>query len=265
MAGVQVLLQAIRGGDSVVDANDATDLDERLDRFARSGVNSLSATPTMWRMILRSRVCGDLPLRQITLGGEIAPQPLLNALRHRFAARVTHVYASTEAGAAFSVNDAREGFPRHFLDSAPDGVALEVRDGILFVHAPLSGTAMADGFVCTGDLVEVRGDRVYFVGRASGVVNVGGDKVSPEQVEQVLRQHPAVLDAVVIPQRSPITGWILMTEVVLTAPDHDFDPGGLQSILRSFVARHLPRSHVPARVTVVPRLSLSSTGKASRA
>lgn len=74
MAGIQVLLQAVHGGDSVVDAGDSANLDERIERFARSGVNALSATPTMWRMILRSRACDDLSLRQVTLGGEAATQ-----------------------------------------------------------------------------------------------------------------------------------------------------------------------------------------------
>ncbi len=265
MAGIQVLLQAVHGGDSIVDAGDCANLDERIDRFVRSGVNALSATPTMWRMILRSRACDDLPLRQVTLGGETATQPLLNALSRRFAARITHVYASTEASAAFSVSDGLEGFPRQFLDTAPDGVALDIRDGILFVHAPGSSVATPDGFVCTGDLVEIRGDRVYFLGRASGLVNVGGDKVSPEQVEEVLRRHPAVQDCVVIPRRNPITGWILTCEVVLSRAGADVDPAGLQTTLRTFVAGQLPRSHTPARITVVSGLSLSSTGKASRA
>ena len=265
MAGVQVVLQALYGGDSLVDAHGAPDLEERLRQFTRSGVDSLSATPTMWRMILRSQACGDLRLRQITLGGEIATQSLLDALSRRFSARLTHVYASTEAGAAFSVSDVMEGFPRRFLDRGHGDIALKVHDGVLFVHAPGSSTAMPDDFVCTGDIVEVRGDRVYFVGRTSGLVNVGGDKVLPERVEEILRQHPAVADALVVPRPSRITGWLLTAEVVPAQPVGDLDSGSLESALRSHVALHLPRTHVPARVKAVSTLSLSPTGKASRA
>lgn len=265
MAGIQVVLQAVHGGDTLVDAHGVANLDERLRCFAQSGVDALSATPTMWRMILSSQARGALRLRQITLGGEIADQPLLDALSRHFSARLTHVYASTEAGAAFSVSDGLEGFPRHFLDAGPGGAVLRVHDDALLVQAPGSSMARSDGFVDTGDLVEIRGDRVHFVGRASGQVNVGGDKVSPEQVEEVLRRHPAVADALVVPRRSRITGWILTSEVVPSRSGADLDRGELQSALRDFVAHHLPRSHVPARVTVVSRLSLSSTGKASRA
>ncbi|MBQ1065335.1 AMP-binding protein [Micromonospora sp. D75] len=264
MAGIQVVLQAIHG-DTLVDAHHAAGLDERLQLFAGAGIDALSATPTMWRMILRSRACDDLRLQQITLGGEIATQSLINALRRRFDARVTHVYASTEAGAAFSVSDGREGFPRHFLEPAPGRVALEIRDGILFVRAPGSSTAQPDGFVCTGDLVEPRGDRVYFVGRKSQTVNVGGDKVSPERVEELIRRHPAVHDAVVTPRRSPITGWILTARVVPSPLGSGLDPDELQSALRSFVADHLPRSHTPASITAVTEFFLSPTGKVSRA
>jgi acyl-coenzyme A synthetase/AMP-(fatty) acid ligase len=264
MAGIQVLLQAIHGGDSLVDACGAAGLEERLERFAHLGVDALSATPTMWRMILRSDACDALSLRQITLGGEIANQALLNALSQRFAARITHVYASTEAGAAFSVSDAKEGFPRHFLEEAPAGVRLEIRDGVLFVDAPGSSVASPDGFVCTGDLVEIRGDRVLFAGRASGLVNVGGDKVLPERVEEVLRRHHAIHDAVVIPRRSAVTGWILSAEILPSSRGREMKPEELQSSVRAFAAEHLPRSHVPARITAVSQLSLSSTGKVSR-
>lgn len=265
MAGVQVVLQAVCGGDSLVDAHDAPDLEERLRRFVRSGVDSLSATPTVWRMILRSRAGRDLRLRQMTLGGEIATQSLLDALNRRFSARLTHVYASTEAGAVFSVSDSLEGFPRDFLERGHEGIVLKVHDGVLFVYAPESSKASPDGFVCTGDIVEVRGDRVHFLGRVSGLVNVGGDKVLPERVEEILRQNPAVADALVIPRPSRITGWVLTAEVVSSQPGGDLDSGSLESALRSYVAQHLPRSHVPARVKVVSVLSLSPTGKASRA
>ena len=264
-AGVQVLLQALRGGDTVLDATHLPGLPERLAWLAEHGVDALSATPTLWRQVLQTARPGSLSLTQVTLGGEIADQRLLDALRAAFpGARVTHVFAATETGAAFAVSDGREGFPLAYLEEPPRGVALQVRDGVLFVHAPGASTAQEDGFASTGDLVEVAGDRVRFLGRASGVVNVGGVTVAPEQVETVLREHPHVADALVLPRRNPFSGWILTARVV-AAPDLD-DAGraALPGLLRTSVAERLPGAHVPARIEVVEELPLSTTGKAGR-
>ncbi|TFV76105.1 long-chain fatty acid--CoA ligase [Blastococcus sp. CT_GayMR19] len=262
LAGMQVLLQSLSNGDLLLDAASDEPLPERLRWLAEQRVDSLSATPTLWRQVLQSADPASLPLRQITLGGEIADQLVLNALARTFPdARITHIFASTETGAAFAVNDGREGFPLSYLSEPPRGVHLEVRDGILFVEAPGTSAAGPDGFASTGDLVEVTDDRVIFLGRASGVVNVGGVKVAPEQVEAVLRAHPDVLDAVVRSRRNAFSGSILVADVVVT-PDASRE--ALSARLRAHVAAQLPSAHVPASVKVVPELSTSVTGKAGR-
>ena len=74
-----------------------------------------------------------------------------------------------------------------------------------------------DGFVDTGDIVERRGERYYFVGRRGGIINVGGLKVHPEEVEAVINRHPQVRMSLVRPKRSPITGAIVVADVVLNA------------------------------------------------
>jgi acyl-coenzyme A synthetase/AMP-(fatty) acid ligase len=212
--------------------------------------------------VLQSADPASLPLRQITLGGEIADQLVLNALARAFPdARITHIFASTETGAAFAVNDGRAGFPLSYLSEPPRGVQLQVRDGILFVEASGTSAAGPDGFASTGDLVEVTEDRVLFLGRASGVVNVGGVKVAPEKVEEVLRAHPDVLDAVVRSRRNAFSGSILVADVVLT---DDAPRESLTARLRAHVATQLSSAHVPASVKVVPELSTSVTGKAGR-
>ena len=262
MAGVQVVLQALANGDTLVDATAGDRLPDRLRRLADAGVDSLSATPTLWRQVLQSADPTAVPLRQITLGGEVADQRVLHALRATYpAARITHVFASTETGAAFSVSDGRAGFPRSFLTASPGGIRLDVRDGELFVHAPQSSAAGPDGFAGTGDLVEVTEDRVLFLGRSSGIVNVGGTKVVPEQVEVALREDPDVLDAVVGTRSNPFSGQILVASVV---PRPGADRTGLAARLRASVAHRLGSAHAPASVKLVDRLATSATGKAGR-
>ncbi len=262
MAGLQVILQALVGGDEVVDATHLEGIGAQVDFFLEQGVDALSATPTMWRRILQVGSSADLRLKQVTLGGEIATQPLLDTLCAAFDARVTHVYASTEAGAAFAVSDGEEGFPRSLLHvgAAP---ALQVRAGVLYVRAAGTSATEPDGFVCTDDLVEVRGDRVHFLGRASGLVNIGGEKVAPELVESILRLHPDVVDAVVIARRNSFSGSLLTAQIVVR--DHPAAVAdALPAAIRAWVAQRLSRSHVPARIDVVAKLTTTATGKVLR-
>ena len=84
-----------------------------------------------------------------------------------------------------------------------------------YLNADAPILADADGFVDSGDMVERRGDRFHFVGRRGGIINVGGLKVHPEEVEAVINRHPAVRMSLVKGRRNPITGAIVVAEVVL--------------------------------------------------
>jgi acyl-CoA synthetase (AMP-forming)/AMP-acid ligase II len=106
----------------------------------------------------------------------------------------------------------------------------------------------ADGWYCTGDLVDVDGDWIRFRGRSGDRINVGGEKVSPSAVEQVLLELDFVSAAMVYGEPNPIVGQVVAAKVVLTgAPD---DPDTLRRIrvhCRSRLARHM----VPVRIDFV--------------
>ena len=171
--------------------------------------------------------------RYIRLSGEIADQAILNALRSFYPqASVGHAFASTEAGVGFEVNDGLEGFPASMV-GAPGDVHIKVADGSLrirsarnaigYVGEEHSSLTDDEGFVDTGDMVERRGDRYYFLGRRSGIINVGGLKVYPEEVEAAINRHPAVRMSRVRSRKSPITGSLVAADVVLKG---ESDPGG---------------------------------------
>ncbi len=208
---------------------------------ASAGVDAVSATPTLWRhwlLTLPADALRSLPLRQITLGGEPVDQPILDRLAALFPeARISHVYASTEAGAAIVVHDGGEGFPAHWLDRPDERtVGIELRDGVLWLRSPFASSAV-DGWYDTGDAAELRsggahGDRVVVVGRADGdVVNVGGRKVRASAVEHALRAHPSVLWCRVGGRRSPIAGAVVAAEIVLDPEVRDADPQDVERAL----------------------------------
>ena len=117
-AGMQVVLQALLSGNTLVVPSSA-DLPAMVQAFVEHRVNTLSATPPNGGTFIHGAIRG-CSLEQITLGGEIADQAILSTLRREFpAARIVHIYASTEAGVGFSVTDGRAGFPAAWLGQGP--------------------------------------------------------------------------------------------------------------------------------------------------
>ncbi len=258
MAGIQVLLHALNSKASLIVPDHKSSLIDQITFLREHGTDALSATPTMWRRILQVPDAVGWNLLQVTLGGEIADQTVLNALKRAFpAARITHVFAATESGTAFSVSDGLAGFPVGLLETGRTGARIEVRDSILYVHNQGSSVAGEDGFVCTGDVVEVRNGRVFFLGRSTGVVNVGGQSVWPEAVEKLLREHTDVTDARVTAQPSSLVGNLLIADVVA-------GEGVTAGQLRAWMRERVPISHVPARIRFAEQLNTGDTGKALR-
>ncbi|WP_188261918.1 ANL family adenylate-forming protein [Azospirillum tabaci] len=259
-AGLQVILTALAAGATLVSAPGAGAAD--LARLAvRHAVTHISATPSFWRAFLLALDGDAPPLAAVTLGGEVADQPLLDRLAERFpTAKHRHIYASTEAGALFAVGDGKAGFPAAWLDGGIDGVGLRLRDGVLEVSSPRAMLGGDGGWLSTGDVVEVRGDRALFAGRLDGRVNVGGIKVSPEVVEQVLLDVPGVRDALVQAAANPVTGHIL-TALVVPAPG--VEEAVLRAAIRTAVA-DLPSAARPRLVTMTGSIALGAAGKKTR-
>lgn len=262
MAGLQVLVQGLESDRTTVTPWRSWRLRDRVLMLMDAGVTALSATPTLWRQILQLPDIGYWELRQITLGGEIVDQRILDALASIFPqARISHVFASTETGAAFTVSDGIAGFPVSYLSDPPAGIELAIRDNILQVRNQDSGCAAEDGFVSTGDVVEQIAGRVLFKGRASGVVNVGGANVWPEEIERVIRDHPDVREVVVRATPNPLAGNLLVAEIV---PQPGADVAALRRGLRKWVRERAPAAAVPAQVRIADDVTSADTGKVRR-
>jgi acyl-CoA synthetase (AMP-forming)/AMP-acid ligase II len=187
------------------------------------GATAISATPTFWRLACLQMPRAELqrlPLQQITLGGEPVDQAILDQLKALFpAATLTHIYASSEAGACIVVRDAREGFPAAWLaagenPAAGDSPQLQVREGILWIRSPFA-LCGAEGWINSGDVAEIRGDRVILLGRKeTSLINVGGAKVPAHEVEKALLAHPAVAWCRVYRRRAPFLGELVAADVV---------------------------------------------------
>jgi acyl-coenzyme A synthetase/AMP-(fatty) acid ligase len=274
--GLQIFLRAIYDGASLVLSDAAEPTGEFLVRLAARGLTHISGTPSHWRRALMSPQADAIRPRYVRLSGEIADQAILDNLHAAYPdARIVHAYASTEAGVGFEVHDGREGFPVSVIESVGD-LAFKVEDGLLRIRSPRAALcyvgagapplAASDRYVDTGDVVARRGDRYYFVGRSDGIVNVGGLKVHPEEVEAVINRHPQVRMSQVRARKSPITGSIVVADVVLreSSGSDALSPGKISDEISRYCRDALAPYKVPAVIRFVADLNLADSGKLVR-
>jgi acyl-CoA synthetase (AMP-forming)/AMP-acid ligase II len=272
--GLQIFLRAVVGGGSMVLSEPGEPLADHIARLAAHGVTHISGTPSHWRKLLMSGSVADFSPRYVRLSGEIADQSVLDGLAQAFPnASIGHAYASTEAGVGFAVTDGREGFPASLIGQDRNGVELKVVDGSLRIRSKRTARAYigktaaalieADGFVDTGDMVELRGDRYHFVGRRGGIINIGGLKVHPEEIETVINRHQAVRMSCAKSRRSPITGSVVVADIVLAENGIGREKKIRDEILDDCRAQ-LASYKVPAVIRFVETLDVTPAGKLAR-
>lgn len=266
-AGYQVFFQAMLAGQTLVVPDLAKSMHESVQLCLLNYVTHISATATLWRKILMCPGSENLNLQQITLGGEAADTQILNALRKTFPnTRITHVYASTEAGVGMSVSDGMAGFPCSFLGSKANPVQIAIHSEHLFLRTKGAGQRYADkqdilndeGWIDTGDLVTIKGDRFYIVGRASGVLNIGGDKVVPEQVRHILLEHKDIIDANVYGKKNPFTGTLVVADIKLRSGINESDA---RLDIENFITDKMAPYQRPRVFRFVSEMEINTTGK----
>ncbi len=273
--GLQIFLRAILSGGSMVLSDPHEALGDHVARLNARGVSHISGTPSHWRKLLMSGAAAQFAPRYVRLSGEIADQAVLDGLKAAFPnSSVGHAYASTEAGVGFAVNDGLEGFPADYVGVIRNGVEMKVVDGSLRIrstrtaHAYIGRNAAAltdgDGFVDSGDMVELRGERYYFVGRRGGIINIGGLKVHPEEIEAVINRHADVRMSRAKSRRSPITGGIVVADVILADGTDQARAGEIRAQILDRCRAQLASHKVPAVIRFVETLDVTPAGKLAR-
>jgi acyl-CoA synthetase (AMP-forming)/AMP-acid ligase II len=264
-AGIQMLVHVLVNRACLV-IPESPAISDAIRALFEGGVECVSATPTFWRFLIAQCSAAELrrlALRQITLGGEAVPENLVGELRRLFpSARVSQVFATTEAGSCFSVTDREHGFPASVLDRPGDApVQLKIMDGELHIRSANGmlgyfGDDLSRGpsWRPTGDLVEVRDGRVYFTGRTTEVINVGGVKVNPLPIEDLVSRVPGVVLAHVYGRPNPITGRVVAVDVV-AQPGVDSD--ALEQSIRKACAA-LERHSAPRLIRIVDEVEMKN-------
>jgi len=268
-AGMQVFFAAVNSGGTLYFTDGSFSDIARVITGQR--IEMISGTPTWWRMLINAWPAEAAPPRllQASLGGEIVRQDVLDSITSHFAPdRITHIYASTEAGSAITVSDGLEGFPISWLErSGP--VRVRIVEGRLEILSEFAMKRYADGtsagddaaqaWIRTPDLVELRGDRVVFLGREDGMINVGGVKIAPEAIELAINELDGVTDSFAYEKKNPITGALLAADIVLSG-SRPWTVAEIKAELRE----RLAPSYVPQLVKFVDSLRLAPNGKKLR-
>jgi acyl-CoA synthetase (AMP-forming)/AMP-acid ligase II len=253
--GFNTFLSSFAYGGTAVCASDR--LPDPICRIVESGrVELLPVTPTFLRMVWVSGVWQRYDLSSvelITYGAEPMPQPTLDAVRAIFPrARLKQTYGLSELGVLRS-RSPEEGSV--WLQVGGDGFETRVVDGVLWIRSASSMVGYlnaptpfdADGWMNTGDEVEERDGLIRFRGRTSDVINVGGNKVFPAEVEEVLLQAAGVVDATVYAVPHPLLGQVPCAIVRLREPESDASAG---MRLRRHCVERLAKYKTPMRFVI---------------
>lgn len=256
MAGIQVFFQALLNGNSIIRLFGLNTKDI-YNEINNNGITHISATPTFYRLILP---CDEKfpSVERITSGGEKFNEKTFQQLNEIFPnAKITNVYASTEAGTLFaSQNDIFSVQPEYES-------LIQIENNELLIHSSLMGRTETniDEWYNTGDVIEIVSQKPLkfrFVHRKSEMINVGGYKVNPLEVEEAILALTGIKNVHVYSKSNSVLGNIICCEVVV---------GNTQiteSAIRAFLQYKIQEFKIPRVIRFVEELSTTRTGKLKR-
>ena len=238
VGGLMILTRAVIGGFQAL-LDPPFDAGRVAARLNAGEATLASMVPTQLQRCLDAGLKDPPDLRALVSGGA----PLDAALRRRAqdaGVPVLDAYGLTETASQFVV----DGLP------VPEA-EVELQDGEIVVRGPM----VAGGELRTGDLGTWRGDRLHVTGRKADTIVTGGENVSPDEVEAVLKAHPQVSDAGVFGRPDPEWGEAVTAHVIGTADTQE---------LREWCSHRLARFKVPKQIEIVRSLPRTSSGKLLR-
>lgn len=269
IGGINTLLYTLSNGGTavVVRSRDPDDVCAAIERYR---VELLPTSPTFLNLIMMSEAYQryDLSsLKLITYGTEVMPEATLQRVHEAFpGVRLQQTYGLSELGILRSKSRDDGSL---WVKIGGEGFETKIVDGILFVRAKSAMLGYlnapspfdAEGWMNTQDMVEVDGDYIRILGRRTEIINVGGQKVYPAEVESVLMQMPNVRDATVFGEKNPITGQIVAARLNLVEPE---DPNEVKKHVRAWCRERLAPFKVPVKITIAESDQFSARFKKMR-
>jgi long-chain acyl-CoA synthetase len=238
--------------------------------IAKCRVELLPTSPTFLNLLLISEAWRHhdiLSLRRITYGTEVMPESLLRRVHELLpGVELQQTYGLSELGILRSKSRDSGSL---WMKIGGEGYQTRIQDGTLWIKAQsaMMGYLNApspfseDGWFNTGDAVEVDGEYLRVLGRKSEIINVGGEKVHPAEVEEVLMGLSNVRDVAVTSEPNPITGQMVRASFNLLEGE---DPAAFRRRVREFCAGKLAPYKIPAKIVIVEDQQYSERFKKMR-
>ncbi len=259
IGGVNTMLYTLSNGGCLVTVP-ARSPDGVLEAIQTHRVELLPTSPTFLNLMLLSEAGSRWnvsTLKTVTYGTEPMPESTLRQFHRRFPEiRLVQTYGLSEVGIMQSKSKSSDSL---WVKVGGEGFQTRVVEGILeikavsamlgYLNAPSPFTE--DGWLITGDVVEQDGEYLRFLGRQSEVINVGGEKVFPGEVESVIQELDNVVDVTAHGERNPITGQIVCVRVSLKEEE---SLKSLRLRMKQFCWGRLEPYKIPLKVEIVEGL-----------
>lgn len=251
IAGSQVILQSFLNNSTIVNLYGKSKK-EIHDLIECQKITHISGTPTFYKLLIDGGFVYN-NIKQLTLGGEVSENSLLNKLTLNFPnAKVTNIYASTEFGTLLTTNG------QYFKITEKNRNLVKIVDDEIVVHYSLLSQDFNLEWFNTGDKVEwVDDENFKIIGRQSNMINVGGVKVNPIKVENLINSLDYVLISFVYGIKNSLMGNVVSVDLVLK-----FDKS--MKDIRYDLRNLLEPYEVPLKINIVEKIGTNSTGKIER-
>jgi long-chain acyl-CoA synthetase len=225
--------------------------------ISQARASLLPTTPTFLNLMIANQVYRSYDLssvQMITYGTELMSETTLQKCLEIFPnAQLKQTYGLSELGVLRSDSKSKDSV---WVKIGGPGFEVKVVDDVLWVRSEsnMVGYLNApspfdnDGWMCTGDHVEIRNEYIRFLGRKSELINVGGKKVYPIEIENVLMEAPNVNSATVFAKSHPIMGQVVHAQISLNKPE---DAESLTERLRAYCNQRLAHYKVPMRFQLI--------------
>ena len=271
IGGLNTLLNALSiGAKIVLPENRSPEYIASL--IEQHSIQILPVSPTFLNMMLMAQVQDKYnlsSLRMITYGTESMPESLLRKLKSAFPkTKLLQTFGTSETG--ITKTSSRSS---HSLDMKLDPLVSEYKiiNGELWLKSKTQiigylnasmGSFTEDGWFRTGDLVEELSDGyIRIMGRSKEVINVGGEKVMPTEIESLVLELDEVKDCIAYGQNNSITGQIVALKVVTKK---NVIPKDLKALIRKHCKAQLDNYKIPVKIEFVDKLELSNRFKKKR-
>jgi acyl-CoA synthetase (AMP-forming)/AMP-acid ligase II len=267
--GVNTLLHILSNGGLVIIPSSRSP-EHVCELIQKYKAELLPATPTFLHMILLSEAWRNYDLsslKMITYGTEVMPESTLQKIHSVFpSVELKQTYGLTELGVMRTKSRSSGSL---WVKIGGEDYQTKVVDNILFIKAKTTILGYlnaevpvdAEGWYNTGDKVETDGEWIKILGRESDMINVGGLKVFPSEVESAMMRMPQVKDCSVYGAKNIITGQTVIAQVV---PSQDADTATLKADIRNFLKTCLDSYKIPSKIVFTDTIAFSERFKKIR-